>query len=135
MKALFDDALASARKLVEAGAPVDDVLHSHTASVDAILVDVFSEALRSAALEGTAGIALVALGGYGRRELAPGSDLDLLLVHRGWSQQDVTAVSRSLTYPLWDAGRDVGARVREPRDVVRILGRADEAAALLDARL
>ena len=135
MKAAFADALASVRKLVAEGASVDEVLRSHTASVDRIVIDAFTAALSSSGQTGTAGMALVALGGYGRRELAPASDLDLLVVHRGWKQEDVAAVNRALTYPLWDAGREVGARVREPKDVVRILGRADEAAALLDARL
>jgi [protein-PII] uridylyltransferase len=134
MKRAFADALTSAEELVERRAPVDEILHRHTASVDEILRTAFAGAMSGVQVP-AAGIALVALGGYGRRELAPGSDLDLLLVHRGWKQEDVVAVNRRLTYPLWDAGREVGARVREPKDVVRILGRADEAAALLDARL
>jgi [protein-PII] uridylyltransferase len=82
-----------------------------------------------------AGVALIALGGYGRYDLAPNSDLDLLVLYRGWDQRAITQLNRALTYPLWDSGRELGDRIREPADVVRNVARIDEACALLDARL
>ena len=48
------------------------------------------------------GLALVATGGYGRRELAPESDLDVWLLHDG--RNDVGRVAERLWYPVWDAG-------------------------------
>ena len=49
-------------------------------------------------------LALVAVGGLGRRELLPYSDFDLLLVHDdGISPERVTAAAESIWYPLWDA--------------------------------
>lgn len=56
---------------------------------------------------------LVAVGGHGRGELAPGSDLDLLLLHRG----DAAAAARvadRLWYPIWDAGLALDHAVRTP---------------------
>ncbi len=51
------------------------------------------------------GWALVAVGGTGRRELCPGSDIDLLVLHpRKVDQATAARVSESLWYPLWDAG-------------------------------
>ncbi len=49
------------------------------------------------------GAALVAVGGYGRRQLSPGSDLDVVLLHDG--KRDAAAVSEladSIWYPIWD---------------------------------
>jgi [protein-PII] uridylyltransferase len=135
IKLAFADALRAAEEMAAGGVAADEIVRRHSDAADEILKKVFAKALESVSAAKTAGIALAALGGYGRRELAPGSDLDLLVLHRGWPRESVTTLVRDLTYPLWDAGRELGARVREPRDVLQSLGRADETAALLDARL
>ncbi len=77
------------------------------------LVGALFEAVRG----GRAGLCLVALGGYGRAELSPGSDLDLLLLHRG--DPDLAEVAEALCYPLWDAGFDVQAVTRTPEENLR----------------
>ena len=75
----------------------------------------------------------MAVGGYGRRELCPGSDLDLVLVHRG--RKDVRQVAERLWYPIWDAGVRLDHSVRTLKEALRV---ADEdlkaALGLLDAR-
>src|SRR3954468_23732582 len=80
-----------------------------------------------------AGIAVVAVGGYGRREPAPGSDLDLLLLHRG--RDDVKDLADRLWYPVWDAGVGLDHSVRTPAEAAAV-ARQDLKAALglLDAR-
>src|SRR3954469_10165809 len=80
-----------------------------------------------------AGIAVVAVGGYGRREPAPGSDLDLLLLHRG--RADVKALADRLWYPVWDAGVGLDHSVRTPAEALAV-AREDLKAVLglLDAR-
>ena len=80
----------------------------------------------------TNGVALVAVGGHGRRELAPGSDLDLVLI-------GPTANTRSLAdrlwYPIWDSGLGLDHSVRTLDEVVRIADTDIRAATgLLDAR-
>ena len=48
-------------------------------------------------------IALAAVGGYGRGELSPGSDLDILFLHTGKvSAEDLKAFVNDVLYPLWD---------------------------------
>ncbi|MGA1368213.1 MAG: nucleotidyltransferase domain-containing protein, partial [Blastocatellia bacterium] len=87
-------------------------------------------------LGGADRIALVALGGYGRGELSPGSDIDLLILYRG--ANDFTAASRLneiLLYQLWDGGFRVGHSLRSLDDCVKA-AREDVVTrhALLDAR-
>ena len=55
-------------------------------------------------------LALIAVGGYGRRDLSPLSDLDVLLLHNNAS--DIESVAESLWYPIWDQGEKLGHSVR-----------------------
>ena len=80
-------------------------------------------------------VALVALGGYGRGTLAPGSDLDLLILHEG-SADEVSLLAERLLYPLWDAGLQVGHAVRTAEVCFEIAAeRLDATTAMLDGRL
>ncbi len=56
------------------------------------------------------GVALVAVGGYGRRELLPGSDLDVLLLHA--SRDGIAAMADRIWYPIWDSGTRLDHAVR-----------------------
>ncbi len=56
------------------------------------------------------GVALVAVGGYGRRELLPGSDLDVLLLHSG--RPGIAALADRVWYPIWDSGTHLDHAVR-----------------------
>ncbi len=80
-----------------------------------------------------AGVALVAVGGYGRRELLPGSDLDVLLLYAG--RPDISALADRIWYPIWDSGARLDHAVRTPgegREVAR--GDLRAALGLLHAR-
>ncbi len=72
-------------------------------------------------------MALVAVGGYGRRELLPGSDLDVLLLHAG--RPDISALADRIWYPIWDSGTSLDHAVRTPREG-REVARGDLRAAL-----
>ncbi|MCY4379251.1 MAG: [protein-PII] uridylyltransferase [Candidatus Dadabacteria bacterium] len=54
------------------------------------------------------GVSIVALGGYGREELSPYSDIDLLFLHRKGSKGLAEEVVERLLYLLWDTKMDVG---------------------------
>ena len=58
------------------------------------------------------GVALLATGGWGRRDTCPRSDIDLLVLTAGAPGEDVRAFAEKLLYPLWDAGLEVGHAVR-----------------------
>lgn len=94
------------------------------------LDELIGELGRAAGWEGR-GRALVALGGYGRRELAPRSDVDLLfLARKRGAGGDVDRV----LYPLWDLGLEVGHAVRTPRDCAELADDLTVATSLLDSR-
>ncbi|MEY4418978.1 MAG: hypothetical protein RIR15_300, partial [Actinomycetota bacterium] len=81
-------------------------------------------------------IALAAVGGYGRGELSPGSDLDILFLHTGKiSQEKLKSVVNDVLYPLWDkTSVDHSVRTRsETRDSSEADLRV--ATGLLDIRL
>jgi [protein-PII] uridylyltransferase len=56
------------------------------------------------------GVALVAVGGYGRKELLPRSDLDVLLLHSG--RDDIAGIADRIWYPVWDSGAELDHAVR-----------------------
>jgi len=82
----------------------------------------------------TRGYALVAVGSYGRGELCPGSDLDLLLLHRG--RPGHGRVAAALWYAIWDEGIRLDHSVRTRAEALA-LARSDLRAAigLLDGRV
>ncbi|MEU2182306.1 [protein-PII] uridylyltransferase [Streptomyces thermolilacinus] len=77
------------------------------------LTDDWLAALHAAA-DPPRGTALVAVGGYGRGELSPRSDLDLLLLHDGTA--DPAAIADRLWYPVWDLGLALDHSVRTPAE-------------------
>ncbi|QVT78991.1 Bifunctional uridylyltransferase/uridylyl-removing enzyme [Nocardioides aquaticus] len=79
------------------------------------------------------GMALVAVGGYGRGELAPYSDLDVVLVHE--DVVDPGRVASDVWYPLWDSGTALDHSVRSVSEMLEAAG-ADlkVALGLLDLR-
>jgi [protein-PII] uridylyltransferase len=80
-------------------------------------------------------VAVVAVGGYGRGDVSPHSDIDLLVLvddRRRPSPEDL----RGLLYPLWDAGFQVGHAVCSPKEAIeRAKGDLEAATSLLEARL
>jgi [protein-PII] uridylyltransferase len=79
-------------------------------------------------------LALVATGGWARRELAPFSDIDFIVLHDR-DEASAKQVADKLLYPLWDEKLAIGHAIREAKATAR-LAREDlaTATALLDAR-
>jgi [protein-PII] uridylyltransferase len=73
------------------------------------------------------GVALVAVGGYGRKELLPRSDLDVLLLHGG--RDDIAGIADRIWYPVWDSGAELDHAVRTVPQARRV-ARADLKVAL-----
>ncbi|MEU1083610.1 [protein-PII] uridylyltransferase [Streptomyces sp. NPDC005908] len=86
------------------------------------LTDEWLAGLFAAGAPGARGISLVAVGGYGRAELSPRSDLDLLLLHDGSAPQAVSALADRLWYPVWDLGLALDHSVRTPAEARKTAG-------------
>ena len=73
------------------------------------------------------GVALLAVGAYGRRELCPASDLDLVLVHDGRARPRPRRRSpTAVWYPIWDAGFKLDHSVRTPKEARAVADRRPE---------
>jgi [protein-PII] uridylyltransferase len=104
-----------------------DACRAHAAAVDAWLSEVVGT------LEIPQGVALVALGGYGRSTLSPHSDLDLLLVGRKTPSE---SLGSAIWYPIWDTGVKLGHSVRSMRDTISLARHdLDTMTAILDTRI
>ncbi|WP_250399843.1 [protein-PII] uridylyltransferase [Streptomyces cellostaticus] len=99
------------------------------------LTDDWLSGLFTAAAGGLRGVSLVAVGGYGRGELSPRSDLDLLLLHDGGDPGAIAALADRLWYPVWDLGLALDHSVRTPAEARRTAGEDLKVQlGLLDAR-
>ncbi|MGW1273340.1 [protein-PII] uridylyltransferase family protein, partial [Streptomyces sp. NPDC002491] len=99
------------------------------------LTDDWLAGLFTAGAEELRGVSLVAVGGYGRGELSPRSDLDLLLLHDGADAKTVAALADRLWYPVWDLGLALDHSVRTPAEARKTAGEDLKVQlGLLDAR-
>jgi len=125
------------RELHRAGSTGAEVVGQITAMTDLLIQKLFSCVTRDLARQGTTldQLSLVAVGGYGRGELNPYSDIDLMFLCSGKDNQRVEEIAQKLLYFLYDMRLDVGYSVRTPADCVE-MARSDLTVktALLDAR-
>ena len=118
--ALADDTALVGRELCRA----------YSDLVDAWLAELFAQVVGDSGVDG---VALVAVGGYGRAELSLQSDIDVLLLHGGRS--DIGAVADGLWYPIWDEGLKLGHAVRTVREALALAADdLDTATSLLQVR-
>lgn len=79
--------------------------------------------------------ALVAVGGYGRKELCLNSDIDILVLFKKKIPKDAKKLSEELFYPLWDLGFDLGYGVRTIKDCINLgISDFEVLTSLLDTR-
>ncbi|MDH3453335.1 MAG: nucleotidyltransferase domain-containing protein, partial [Gammaproteobacteria bacterium] len=105
---------AALYRAYKAGTRSDDLIRMRANMVDEMLRGVWGE------LVGTSeGSALVAVGGYGRGELHPHSDIDLLILLTDEAEQRCAPFVEKFLTCLWDAGLNLGHSVRTPQDCAR----------------
>ncbi|HSN19006.1 MAG TPA: [protein-PII] uridylyltransferase [Gammaproteobacteria bacterium] len=114
LKQLLKQGDAELHRRYHAGEPVGELVRGRAALVDAVVAQVFHLHLRGSEAE----LALVAVGGYGRGELHPCSDVDLLLLVRHPSGGTERERIAGFIAALWDIGLEVGHSVRTLEECV-----------------
>ncbi len=112
LKTLLDEENAVIRQMHFSGAPGAEVVQRRTAFIDRALREAHGRLSASSPMP-----ALVAIGGYGRGELNPHSDIDIMFLSR--DEADGKRAPE-LLYLLWDAGLDVGYSVRTMKECVSL---------------
>ncbi len=98
------------------------------------LIDGWVRSIATDTLRDDSRLALIAIGGYGRSELSPQSDLDLFLVHE--PGVDAAPVASRIWYPIWDAGLKLGHHVATIDQALALArDEIETATTLLDVRL
>ncbi len=121
-----------------------DICHARSAMLDLLLRHLWEAAKSALSEQGKKEfppLALVAIGGYGRSELNPRSDIDFMFLHEGQVAASkplpyLSKIVDGLLYPLWDISLKVGHSVRSLDDCVKVAnGDMQAKTSLIEARL
>jgi [protein-PII] uridylyltransferase len=113
--------------LHRAGEAGNIICRARVTILDSLLKHFWAAALEKipGAKKETPPVALVAIGGFGRAELNPHSDIDFMFLHEGLvsggkPQPPLSELFDGILYPLWDLGFKVGYSVRDIDDCVKV---------------
>jgi [protein-PII] uridylyltransferase len=111
------------------------VVGSLTSLVDTLIRNLYRSVSVDLPEQGAGACTLVAIGGYGRGELNPRSDIDVMFFYGGKARPLAEQISERMLYLLWDLGLEIGYSVRTARDCLEMAERDITArTALLDSR-
>ena len=106
------------------GASGAEVMAALTEFVDGLIIDRYRNAMRQAGegaqVAGAQHCCLVALGGYGQRELAPYSDIDIMFLYSEEAGEAAPTLFREVLHHLWDLGFQVGHSMRTIQDCIEL---------------
>ncbi len=142
-KSFLRDSMADLRERHDQGATGLEVENGRAAIIDTLITRLFDHAIALFASRSgptPAAVSLIALGGYGRSELAPWSDVDVMFLYPTKSKPAVVEpfqahLTQEVLYPLWDCGLKVGHSTRRVEEVfVQAKAEIQTMTALLEAR-
>ncbi|HEY4379678.1 MAG TPA: [protein-PII] uridylyltransferase [Acidobacteriaceae bacterium] len=136
MRSEYQRRMLAIRAEFDAGATGGETIAARSKAMDDLVAGLWVEAVKQTPALRT-GIALVALGGYGRSELFPYSDVDLLfLLDSKVSEKDVKLPIRRVSQELWDNGIRLSPQTRKRSEAEKFeADNVEFALALLDHRL
>ncbi len=94
-----------------------EFLRQHSDMMDGLVRRAFQQAQFQVSAQSAC---LVAVGGYGRAELAPYSDIDLLLLYSSSQREALPPLVEKILYPLWDLGLDVSCSSRAIHECMKM---------------
>ncbi|HVP79707.1 MAG TPA: [protein-PII] uridylyltransferase, partial [Thermodesulfobacteriota bacterium] len=94
-----------------------DFLRQHSDMLDSLVRKAFRHAQSQVS---SPSVCLMAVGGYGRAEMAPHSDIDLLLLYSAPKKEDLPPLVEKILYPLWDLGLDVSCSSRSITECLKM---------------
>ncbi|HWS79053.1 MAG TPA: nucleotidyltransferase domain-containing protein, partial [Thermomonas sp.] len=133
-RAALAQADARLAKRFDGGEIVDKLVALRARAVDELILDAWRRCLPVADGAATASISLFAVGGYGRGELFPHSDIDLLVLADSESQQAFEPALARFLALLWDAGLQASQAVRSPAQCTEAAADQTVLTALMEAR-
>lgn len=114
------------RKQHEQGSPGIQVSNGLTSLLDDVLMRLYEAAIEvtcdsdSQRRDLESNISLVAHGGYGRKDIAPYSDMDLMLLCNNRKHSTVAPLAKQLTQNIYDVGLQLGFSTRSPKDIAKV---------------
>jgi [protein-PII] uridylyltransferase len=109
----LDQGMSRLKTAFEAGAQVTDLVEGRAQLIDALLLRVWRRTMPK-----EANAALIAVGGYGRGELHPASDIDIMVLLGDEDHSHLHSNLEQLLLFLWDIGLEVGHSVRTLDDCI-----------------
>lgn len=117
------------------GASGRQVVGSLTSLMDTLIRNLYRSVCVDIPAEEWGACTLIAIGGYGRCELNPYSDVDLMFFYGGKDRSFAERISERILYLLWDIGLEVGYSVRTAKDCLEMADKDITArTALIDSR-
>lgn len=139
-RARLADVRARAQRLFEGGANGNQIAHAISEGVEGLLKSLYEAAFAQLVPADQALVAersaVIAVGGTGRGDLAPYSDLDILFLYGSRAEAPFRNFAAQIVRDCWDAGIKLGHSIRQPAETIS-LAKADPqiATALVEARL
>lgn len=106
-RTILADNLQSLIDAFEAGTSINDIVHARASAVDVTLVDIWEQYFID-----SEELALIAVGGYGRGELHPKSDIDIMILLAEGTLEEYRERIEAFVTLLWDLKLEIGHSVR-----------------------
>ena len=130
------DGRANIRNLHDGGGRGMEVCRALSDLLDSVLLSIYRRALEEISPGLESRIAITLLGGCGRQDIAPFSDVDIMLLYQGTMTDDIVEFSRRLAQDVTDAGMQLGYSLRTAREACSMsLSDAYIYSSLTEARL